>query len=226
MLREMLGLTAKLENRAAAGRALAARLLDRRDAGAVVLALPRGGVPVAAEIASALGAPLDLVFVRKIGAPGEPELAIGAVVDGGHPETVVNEDVLAGVGAPPGYFESERDRQLAEIGRRRAAYLRGRAPVPLAGRTAIVVDDGIATGATVAAALRSVRAAKPARVILAVPVAAPDALDRLRAEADEIVCLSAPALFGGVGSHYRDFAQVSDDEVIALLDRAPQPTAR
>jgi putative phosphoribosyl transferase len=156
----------------------------------VVLALPRGGVSVGFEIAKALGAPLDVVLVRKIGAPFQPELALGAVVDGDRPETVLNEEIVRALGVPESYLAKARARQLEEIERRRARYFAGRTRVPVEGRTAIVVDDGIATGATMEAALHARRRARPRRLVLATPVAPPDTIERLRPEADEVVCLA------------------------------------
>jgi predicted phosphoribosyltransferase len=211
------------ENRSDAGRQLARRLARFRGHDVVVLALPRGGVPVAFEVAQALGAPLDLLLVRKLGAPGHPELAAGAIVDGETLEIVANEDVLRLTGADHAYLERVAQRELAELERRRALYLGARPPLAVKGRTAIVVDDGVATGATTRAALRGLRRRAPARVVLAVPVAAPEALASLAAEADEIECLEAPASFGAVGSFYRDFRQTGDAEVIALLERAAKP---
>ncbi|MGI6245338.1 MAG: phosphoribosyltransferase [Pseudochelatococcus sp.] len=208
-------------NRTDAGRQLAAALLPYRDRKPVVLALPRGGVPVAAEIAAALDAPLDLVIVRKIGLPHDPEFAMGAVVDGPEPLTVRNLGVIAGSGVGEQAFAQVRDRELAEIERRRARYLGRRAHPDIAGRTAIVVDDGVATGATTRAALLAVRARGPERIVLAVPVAPPDALETLRGEADDIVCLETHADFGAIGYYYRDFDQVPDDEVVRLLAQHP-----
>jgi putative phosphoribosyl transferase len=214
-----------------AGRRLARRLLHWCGRSPAVLALPRGGVPVAFEIARALDAPLDLVLVRKVGVPAQPELAMGAVVDGDDPQTVVNADVVAALEIPDAVFRREAERQLAEIERRRSVYLAGRKPVALAGTTAIVVDDGIATGATAEAALRAVRRRGPRTLILATPVAAPEAVDRLAPHADEIVCLSTPRLFGAIGGFYDDFTQLDDDAVIDLLRRSapvggPSPHAR
>ena len=203
-----------------AGRRLAEALQHLADRDPVVLALVRGGLPVAFEVAKALAAPLDVVLVRKIGAPSQPELAVGAVVDGAQPEIVSNPEIMAMLGLSQSYVEAEAKRQLAEIDRRRAAYLRGRPPVEVRGRTAIVVDDGIATGATTRAALHAVRRRQPSRLVLAVPVAPPDTLERLAADADEIVCLDRPEPFGAVGYFYNDFTQVSDREVVDLLDRA------
>jgi putative phosphoribosyl transferase len=204
-------------SREEAGRQLATRLEMRRGVDVVVLALPRGGVPIAFEVARALCAPLDLVLVRKIGAPGNPELAVAAIVDGAAPEIVENEDVMRAVGASAAYVQAQGARELAELERRRRAYLGDRAPVEVRGKTAIVIDDGIATGATMRAALRGLRRRGPARVVLAVPVAAPEALALLAREVDEIVCLHAPRDLGGVGAYYDDFRQVSDEEVCRLL---------
>ena len=209
-------------DRAEAGRRLAEALRRFKDQRPVVLALPRGGVPVAYEVAKALAAPLDLVLVRKIGAPFQPELAIGAVVDGARPELVINRDLVEDCGVPESYLEKERERQLGEIERRRQLYLAKRPRAPVADRTAIVIDDGIATGATMEAALRATRKARPRRLVLAVPVAPPDTIERLRPEVDEVVCLMMPAFLGAIGSFYRDFRQLEDDEVVRLLEQAAQ----
>jgi putative phosphoribosyl transferase len=203
-----------------AGARLADRLRRFEDEHPVVLALPRGGVPVAYEVARALKAPLDLVLVRKIGAPFQPELAIGAVVDGDRPELVVNRELVEDYRIPESYLEKERERQLGEIERRRQRYLAGRPRAPVRDRTAIVIDDGIATGATMEAALRATRNARPRRLVLAVPVAPPDTIERLRPAVDEVVCLMMPAFLGAIGSFYRDFRQLGDDEVIDLLEQA------
>jgi putative phosphoribosyl transferase len=203
-----------------AGRQLAPRLMIYAEQSPVVLALPRGGVPVAFEVAKALRAPLDLVFVRKIGAPGRAEFGLGAVVDGAHPQVVLNQEALGHLNVPPGYIEEETERQLQEIERRRKHYLAGRRPVDVEGRVAIVVDDGIATGGTVRAALKGLSRAKPARLVLAVPVAPADTIDRLTTDADEVICLMTPEPFYAVGEHYDDFRQTSDREVTTLLDEA------
>jgi putative phosphoribosyl transferase len=209
-------------DRTEAGRRLAERLKHLKDQQPVVLALPRGGVPVAYEVARVLEAPLDLVLVRKIGAPFQPELAIGAVVDGERPELVLNHDLISEYGIPESYVEGERRRQLAEIERRRQEYLAGRSRAPIQDRTAIVIDDGIATGATMEAALHATRRARPRRLVLAVPVAPPDTIGRLRPEVEEVVCLQVPAFLGAIGSFYRDFRQLGDEEVIRLLEDAAQ----
>ncbi len=212
-------------DRSDAGRRLAKALADYKDQQPVVLALPRGGVPVAAEVAGALGAPLDLILVRKIGAPMQPELAIGAVVDGSQPIIVRNEDVILMTGVAETEFKAICDAELAEIERRRARYLGDRARAEVAGRVAIVIDDGIATGATTRAALRATRMRNPRKLVLAVPVAPTDTLAEMRKEADDVVCLEDHVLFGAIGFFYRDFTQVSDREVIAALARfAPGPT--
>ena len=199
---------------------LGQRLATLKLVDAVVLALPRGGVPVAAEVARALHAPLDLLMVRKIGAPGQRELAVAAVVDGGHPEIVVDEENLRLSGADRAYVDAEAEHALKEMERRRALYMRGRAPVGLTAKSVVLVDDGIATGTTVRAALKALQRCKAARLVLAVPVAPADAVAQLRAKVDDLVCLSQPAFFHAVSLHYRDFHQIGDDEVIALLDAA------
>ncbi|WP_119422744.1 phosphoribosyltransferase [Desertibaculum subflavum] len=206
-------------DRSDAGRRLAAALAAYRDQRPIVLALPRGGVPVAAEVAAALAAPMDLVLVRKIGVPSQPELAMGAVADGGVAITVRNERVIRLAEVDDSEFAAARDRELREIERRRQRYLGSRAAVPVEGRTAIVVDDGVATGATTRAALRAVRARRPKSLVLAVPVAPTDTLLSLRAEVDDLVCLEDYDSFGAIGFYYGDFRQVSDDEVLAILAR-------
>ena len=212
------------EDRAEAGRALAERLVAKKYDKPVVLALPRGGVPVAAEVANALGAPLDLVLVRKIGVPFQPELAVAAIVDGEHPELVINEDVRRLVGVSDEELGKAKDRELSEIERRRDLYLKGRNRVPIKGRTAIVIDDGIATGATVRAALKALRLQKPKKLVLAIAVAPSETVESLRAEVDDIVCLETPDPFFAIGLYYRDFSQVSDKEVVAFLTQDGAPT--
>ena len=205
-------------DRKTAGRQLSQRLQYLRHEKPVVLALPRGGVPVGFEIAEGLDAPLDIVLVRKIGVPWQPELALGAVVDGANPHVVINDSLAAELAIDESYITSETARQLEEIERRRKLYLGDRPPVPLAGRTVIVVDDGIATGSTVRTALRAIRNAGAGKIVLAVPVAPRDALDELRGEVDEIICISIPSPFIAVGAHYAEFAQLADADVILLLE--------
>ena len=212
-------------NRKDAGQKLAAALAGYKSQKSVVLALPRGGVPVAAEVAAALGAPLDLILVRKIGLPFQPELAMGAVADGSTPMVVRNEDVIRIAGVSEEEFKAVCDRELAEIERRRQRYLGGRCAVDISGRTAIVVDDGIATGATTRAALRATRARNPIRLVLAVPVAPTESLAALRREVDDLVCLEDYESFGAIGFYYSDFRQISDEDVIETLARLPARTA-
>ena len=219
----------RFRDRKEAGLRLAAALSAHRGERPIILALPRGGVPVAAEVAAALGAPLDLVLVRKIGLPYQKELAMGAVVDGTHPTIVRNEDVIAAAGVAEDEFQSVCRDELAEIDRRRRLYAGGRPPIDVAGRTVIVVDDGLATGATMRAALRALRTRNPKRLIMAVPVGPDDTLAAMANEADEIVCLETPAFFGAIGTYYGDFRQIDDDEVIAMLAAsraAPKPESR
>ena len=208
-------------DRTEAGRKLAAALMQYKDEDPVVLALPRGGVPVAAEIAAALDAPLDLLLVRKIGVPMQPELAMGAVVDGAAPLTVRNADVIAMAGIPEHTFAEVRDRELKEIARRHTRYLGDRPAAEVSGRTAIVVDDGIATGATTRAALRATRLRGPKTLVLAVPVGPTETLESLKADTDEIVCLESHEPFGAIGFFYQDFHQLEDEDVIAILSRFP-----
>jgi putative phosphoribosyl transferase len=207
-------------DRAEAGALLAEEVAALVLAEPVVLALPRGGVPVGAAIALRLKAPLDVVLVRKLGAPDEPELAIGAVADGVAPETVLNDQLVAALGVSADYIEAETARELARIEERRRAYAGLSPNISPTGRAAIVVDDGVATGMTMQAALRSVRRGGPSRLIAAAPVAARDAVVMLRSEADAVVCLSAPRHFLSVGSFYRTFAQVSEADVARLLREA------
>jgi putative phosphoribosyl transferase len=211
----------RFSNRREAGRLLAATVKVLNLARPLVLALPRGGVPVGYEVARELAAPLDILLVRKIGAPGHEEYGIGALVDGASPQLVIDETAARMTGADQAYIEREVARQLEAIERRRAAYRTG-PPLSLAGRTVIVVDDGIATGGTVKAALKALAKVGPARVILAVPVAPRDVLSELRTLCDEVVCLSSPEPFYAVGEHYVDFTQTEDAEVVQLLSAARQ----
>jgi predicted phosphoribosyltransferase len=209
-------------DRAEAGALLAEEVARLGLATPLVLALPRGGVPVGAAIARRLGAPLDVVLVRKLGAPGEPELAIGAVANGAAPEAVLNDRLVTALGVSADYIEAETARQLAAIEQRRRGYAGVRPNVDPGGRAAIVVDDGVATGMTICAALRSVRRSGPSRLVAATPVASQDALALLQREADAVVCLGAPRRFLSVGSFYRSFAQVSEEDVARLLGEAAE----
>jgi putative phosphoribosyl transferase len=216
---------APFTNRRAAGRALARALARKGLSDPVVLALPRGGVPVAAEIARHLRAPLDIVLVRKIGVPLQRELAAAAVINGGNAEIVTNDDVMALAGLTRADIDQLAKRELAEIERRRRVYLQGRERVPLEGRTLILVDDGIATGASVRAALAALRRRQPRALLLAVPVAPADTVAALRAEVDDVVCLKTPDPFMAIGLHYRDFHQLSDEDVICALASRTEPGA-
>jgi putative phosphoribosyl transferase len=206
-------------NRADAGRRLTNALANYKSQRPVILALPRGGVVVAAEIAAAFNAPLDLILVRKIGVPIQTELAMGAVVDGKTPIIVRNDDVIEMAGVDEGTFRVVCEKEMKEIERRRQRYLGDRGSVEINGRVAIVVDDGIATGATARAALRATRLRQPSKIVLAVPVASTHALVDLRDEVDEIVCLENPEFFDAIGAYYADFSQVSDNTVIEVIRR-------
>ena len=207
-------------DRTEAGRLLADEVagLDLREP--LVLALPRGGVPVGAEIAKRLEAPLDILFVRKIGAPEQPELAVGAVADGADPEIMLNDEVVGMLELGHDYIAAAAARELAVIERRRQDWAQLRPEVSPEGRSVIVVDDGVATGMTMQAALRQLRRLRPARRIAAVPVASREAVAMLRREADQVICLSAPRRFGSVGAFYRSFLQVEDEEVARMLREA------
>ena len=206
------------DDRADAGRRLAQRLAHLRAEDPVVVGLPRGGVPVAVEVAQALEAPLDVIVVRKLGVPNQPEYAMGAVGDGG--VLVVNEAVVRQVGVQREEFLMVVARERAEVQRRAHRFRGDRPAISLAGRTVVVVDDGIATGATARAACRVVRASGAARVVLAVPVAPMDWLATIGPDADEMIALHRPRHLHAVGQYYVDFAQTSDEEVIACLERA------
>lgn len=183
----------------------------------LVLALPRGGVPLGRIVAERLNAPLDLVFVRKIGMPGQKELAAGALVDGADPQIVWNERILEHARLSEADFEDEIARLLNQIAERRVRYFAGRDPVPAKGHTAILVDDGVATGATIRVAMAALRKAGAAAVWIAVPVAPTDVKRMLTTDADQVICLETPEPFIAVGAHYRDFGEVTDDDVVKLL---------
>lgn len=209
------------KNRTDAGRRLAKALTQYKSLRPVVLALPRGGVPVAAEVAAALEAPLDLVLVRKVGVPNQPELAMGAVTDGAQPMVVRNSEIIEACSVSEQEFDAVASEELAEIERRRRRYIGDRTRAEVEGKVAIIIDDGIATGATTLAAIQAVRSRKPKELVLAVPVAPLDTVKKLHSEVDAIVCLDTPEDLGAIGYFYRDFHQVSDDEVVALLKQFP-----
>jgi len=200
-----------------AARKLAEDLSRYRGQNPLVLAIPRGAVPMGQIIAQALGGELDIVLVRKLGAPGNPEFAVGAIDETGWAYVA---EFARSVGADDAYIEQAKKSQLRLLQNRRAIYTPSRAPIDPAGRVAIVIDDGLATGATMIAALHAVRAKRPARLVCAVPVAPLECLERIRPYADEVVCLQTPADFYAVGQFYRDFRQVEDEEVIGLLARS------
>jgi len=209
------------KNRTDAGRRLAKALTRYKSLRPVVLALPRGGVPVAAEVAAALEAPLDLVLVRKVGVPNQPELAMGAVTDGAQPMVVRNSEIIEACGVSEQEFDAVASEELAEIERRRRRYIGDRTRAEVEGKVAIIIDDGIATGATTLAAIQAVRSRKPTELVLAVPVAPLDTVKKLHSEVDAIVCLDTPEELGAIGYFYRDFHQIGDEEVIATLKRLP-----
>lgn len=216
--------TRPFRHRSAAGRVLAARVAhyaDRPDV--LVLGLPRGGVPVAYEVAQALGAPLDVFLVRKLGAPGHEELAMGAVASGG--VRVLNERVVRGLDIADAVIDAVAAREEQELRRRERVYRGDRPPPDVRGRTVILVDDGLATGATMLAAIRALRLQAPARIVVAVPTGSPDTCEQLRGESDEVICAITPQPFSAVGLWYDDFAQTSDDEVRALLARSRAASA-
>ncbi len=208
-----------------AGQQLAVRLSAAGYPNPVVLALPRGGVPVGAEVARRLNAPFDIVLVRKLGAPHQPELAIGAIVDGSAPQTVLNEDIVARLGVTPDVIAEIARRELAVIERRRKTWLAHHKALDLKGRTVLVVDDGIATGATMRAAMIAVRRQSPSKIVAAAPVGPASAASDLSPPADEVVLLETPAPFDAIGLYYRDFSQVPDEEVSRILQDFEPPAA-
>ncbi|MFC3162224.1 phosphoribosyltransferase [Ciceribacter thiooxidans] len=212
-------------DREEAGERLATVLAAYRGTDAVVLALPRGGVEVGLPVARALGLPLDLLLVRKIGVPFQPEVAMGAIVDGDRPEVVRNEDVIRYAGISDKDFDAACRKQLEEIERRRGVYLKGREPVPVGGRTAIVVDDGVATGATLKAALKGLAAKNPRHIVVAMPVIPASLIPELEELAEKVICLEDLGPIGAVGAHYRHFLQLEDADVVACLDAAAKPAA-
>jgi predicted phosphoribosyltransferase len=217
-------LSARFRDRREAGRVLAQKLAgyaNRPDV--IVLALPRGGVPVAYEVAAALHAPLDVFLVRKLGVPGHEEYAMGAIASGG--VRVLNEEVVQALGIPDFRIEAAAAREEQELARRERAYRGSRPPPDVKGRTVILVDDGLATGASMQAAVTALRRLEPARIVVAVPTAAPETCEQMRALADEVVCASTPEPFRAVGLWYEDFSQTSDEEVCALLAQARQARA-
>ncbi len=206
------------KDRSDAGRLLARSLMRFRDRAPIVVALPRGGVPVAYEVAQALDAPLDVIVARKLGAPGQPELGVGAVAQGG--ALFLDAKLIGRLGVTQDYLQAAAAREAAETQRRLAAYRGGRLPLDVAGRTVILVDDGLATGVTVRAAVRALRAQAPHAILVAVPVCAAESARELLAEVDAIVCAHTPEEFHAVGSWYEDFEQTPDEEVVALLGLA------
>lgn len=188
----------------------------------VVLALPRGGVPVAVEVAKALKAPLDLVIVRKVGAPGNAELAVAAIVDGDPPDVVLNREIVEAYALDDDELRALIANERPELERRRLAYRGKRPPIAIAGKTAIIVDDGAATGTTMKVAIRALKRRSPREIVVAIPVAPPDTLAELTQETDSIVCLSQPTYFHALGYHYRSFPQLTDDDVTEALAAARQ----
>jgi len=206
-------------NRVEAGRRLAERLRNYADrADVIVLAAPRGGVPVAYEISEALNLPLDVFVLRKLGVPGHEELAFGAIASGG--VRVIDPDIVEGYGITGSDIERVSQKEREEMRRREITYRGARAPLDVGGRTVILVDDGIATGASIRAGIQALRQLSPARIVVAAPVAPPSTCARLRYEVDELVCLEMPEPFYGVGQFYADFSEVTDDEVKHLLEHA------
>lgn len=208
------------QDRTEAGQRLAKALASFAGADCVILALPRGGLPIGYEVAKALRAPLGIVLVRKIRAPFQPELALGAIVDGEHPELVLNESVAQAFGTDAESIKAAAELELKEIERRRKIYLAGRQGESVKDRVAIIVDDGLATGATARAAIRAIRRQGPKTLVLAVPVAPRETVEELRPEVDQLICLETPLNFGAVSMFYEEFPQVTDQEVVVTLAQA------
>lgn len=204
-------------DRQEAGCKLAKELASLRLTDPVVLALLRGGVPVAAEIANALKAPLDIIIVCKVGAPGNAELAVAAIVEGNPPDVVLNREIVEAYGLDDAELRSLVDRELPELGRRNCVYSGARRPLSTKNKTVILVDDGAATGTTMKVAIRALKRRSPREIVVALPVAPPDTLTELAREADRVVCLSKPVRFFALGYHYHDFPQLTDEEVVATL---------
>lgn len=207
-------------DRQTAGRELAQALIHHAGTNAIVLGLPRGGVPVADEVARVLGGALDVWVVRKLGAPGQPELGMGAIAEG--PAVVIDRSLVRALGVTRAELFEVAHRELAEIERRIERFRGARKPPELRGRTVILVDDGIATGGSTRAAIRAIKKQRPARLVLAVPVASPDIVDSLRREVDEVVCLYQPDPMYAIGLWYEEFRQVADEQVARILERAAQ----
>ncbi|MGB9659810.1 MAG: phosphoribosyltransferase [Nitrososphaerales archaeon] len=205
------------KDRTEAGKILAKALSEYKDKNTIVLAIPRGGVIVAYEVAKALNAPLDLIIPRKIGAPNQPELAIGAVTEDG--TTILNQDIVQYLRVPDDYIKTEVKRQIEEIKRRIQRYLGDKPRLSIEGKVAILIDDGVATGATTRAAIASIRKRKPALIVLAMPVGPPDTVKELREDADKVICLMTPEPFFAIGQFYENFEQTSDEEVIQILNK-------
>jgi len=220
------------QDRQQAGRKLAEELLKLKLVNPVVLALPRGGVPVAAEIAGALNAPLDIVIVRKVGAPGNPELAVAAIVDGDPPDIVLNREMVEVYGLDDSDLRALVARERPELERRKLVYRSGRRSPSTEGKTVVLVDDGAATGTTMKVAIRALQRRSPREIVVALPVAPPEVVVDLAREANRVVCLSQPVRFFALGHHYHDFPQLSDEEVVNTLQnhafnrKASKPSRR
>jgi len=208
------------KDRRQAGSLLADKLLPFAAANPIVYALPRGGLPIAEEVAQRLKAPLDLILVRKLGAPEHGELAIGAIVDGAAPSTILHQDIIAELAVPKDYIDKTKKTALVEIERRRKLYMKDRPAISPVNRTVIIVDDGLATGATMEAAVAAMRKANAGRIIVAIPVAPQDTLKKLQKTADEVIALETPYPFWSVGGWYQSFPQLTDGDVVEALERS------